>query len=162
MNERGFTLLEAAVVAGIISALAIAGLSSMGPHAAAARAGANQFDAAVAFARSVASSSGNGATMVVRQASITVMNGRPTSANALTAAGIPPFSIAATIAETAIGGAPFTIFFDSAGHASAMAGAVAIGDVVASDPGCPGGENNLTLTISDPRTSIARTLACEK
>lgn len=62
--------------------------------------------------------------------------------------------------EAQLGNAPFTIFLNSAGHASGIRGAVSTSSVIAGDPGCPAGETSIVLTFSEPHASDTRTLPC--
>jgi hypothetical protein len=135
------------------------------------RSSVDQFDGALAYARALAANSGNGATMVFerRTASdwsdapgfiLTIYSGRPTSAAALARTALPPIVSIGDVDEAKLGGVPFTLFLNSAGHASAMRGAVLPGTILAGDPGCPSGESGIVLTFSDGRASDTRTIPC--
>lgn len=166
--QRGFTLIETLVSVAITSILLLGAITlTASLHPAAAMASAAQFDAVIADSRSLATAGGNGATLVIAPApsgSGAVMQlyaGRPTQAGSLTASA-PVTAINAAVREATLGAPPFTIFFDSTGHASAMHGATNAGSVLPSDPGCPGGAAVLTITLSDARTSVTRTLPCRQ
>ncbi len=135
------------------------------------RSAATQFDAAIAYAQSLAATSGNGATLVFDRRTgadgavlpgftMTVYAGRPTAAGAIRNAPMPPVPSSATISEAKVGSVPFTVFLDGAGHASVTAGAASVRTVLDRDPGCPAGEDAVTLTLQDPRSAAVRTLAC--
>jgi hypothetical protein len=130
-----------------------------------------EFDAAIAYARAVAATSGNGATLVfnrrvdangsVSPGFVLVMySGRPTSTSALQPAHTAPVQSTGGISEAKLGAVPFTIFLDGAGHVSGMSGTVAPGTVLGGDPGCPPGEPAFVFTFSDPRATQTRTLPC--
>jgi type II secretory pathway pseudopilin PulG len=163
--QRGMTLVElvVAVAIAIVAAVALVALNQGGrPYA--AQSSVQQFDAALAYAQSLAATSGNGATMVFAPSGdgfvLTLYSGRPTSTTALSEAHLAATHIVGSVVEAKLGGAPFSVFLNGAGHASAASGAVAPGSVIASDPGCPAGESSVTLTFSDPRQSVTRSLPC--
>jgi type II secretory pathway pseudopilin PulG len=172
VRQRGSTLVELLVAAAIAVLIAAAFWSlSQGARAFGVRSATTQFDAALAYAQTLAANSGNGATMVFeRRVSadrstvpgfvLTVYSGRPTSAGALRPSSLAPITSNGDISEAKLGSVPFTIFLNSAGHASGMRAAVMTGTVIATDPGCPAGENSVTLTLSDPRTSDTRAIPC--
>ncbi|HET7813056.1 MAG TPA: prepilin-type N-terminal cleavage/methylation domain-containing protein [Candidatus Baltobacteraceae bacterium] len=161
--QRGFSLTEmllACAIAAVLLLLAMPPLSGTKPAAAASSALA--VDAAVSKAQSIAATSGNGATLqfsaVTNGTAIRVYSGRPNGVSAMTQAA-PDTNTFATIAESSLGAAPFAVFFDSSGHASAMSGMVDPAAAIASDPGCPAA-GAVTLLISDPRDRVQRTLPC--
>lgn len=160
-------------VAAAITILAAAALLSMscGTRLFAARSAVQQFDAALAYAQALASAGGDGATIVFSQRKtgdgavtdgfvLTVYSGRPTSANALQPASIPPLISVGDVAESKLGAPPFSVFLNASGHAGAARGAVSAGSVLASDPGCPPGEAGVTLVFRDPRAAVTRSIAC--
>ncbi|HET9096710.1 MAG TPA: hypothetical protein VFN37_08615 [Candidatus Baltobacteraceae bacterium] len=172
MRQRGTSLIELVIVVAVTVLIAVAlwalpqGARSFGMASA-----ASQFDSAIAYAQALAANSGNGATIVFDQRlseagspaggfTLTVYSGRPTAAGALEKAPMAPMTSSGDVRETRLGNVPFTIFLDSAGHASGMSGAVTAASMLASDPGCPAGESSVVLTFSDPRTSSSRTIAC--
>ena len=170
--QRGFTLIELLVtVAIVITMTALAAALSLGALPFAMRSAVDEFDTQIDYARSLAATSGNGATIVFeprRDAQGAVLPGfrarvyagRPNSAGALKVAPIPAIDSSGDISEASLGSPPFSIFFDSAGHASGMSGAVTTGSLLASDPGCPGGESQMTFIFRDPRATDRRLLSC--
>lgn len=167
MGQRGMTLLEVVVVAGIAALLAMAALAlAQGGRPFAARSAAVQFDAAFAYAQSLAANSGNGATLGFSADGssggfvLTVYSGRPTAAAAMQQAPMAPIRAAASLTEAKLGAVPFTVFLNSAAHGSAMRGTVSSGTVMSSDPGCPTGESAIKLTFGDGRDSEMRTIPC--
>jgi len=135
------------------------------------RSALSQFDAALAYARALAATSANGATLVFERRTaadgtalpgfkLTIYSGRPSSPGAMRSSSLPPIESGADISEARLGRVPFTVFLNGAGHASAMPGALSASSAVASDPGCPSGESGLVLNFSDPRGSDVRALPC--
>lgn len=159
------TLLEL-VVAVAIAVLAIVAFVALnqGERPYAAQSSVQQFDAVLAYADALAATSGNGATMVFSPSGdgfvLTLYSGRPTSATALSEANLAPIHMVGSVSEEKLGAPPFSVFLNGAGHASAASAAIAPGSVIASDPGCPAGESSVTLTFSDPRQSVTRSLPC--
>lgn len=154
----------------VIAAIAFWSMSQ-GARSFGARSAADRFDAALAYARALAANSGNGATLVFDQRRsadgsalpgfvLTIYSGRPTASGALSNAPAAPIESIADVREAKLGAVPFTIFLNSAGHASGTAGAVNVSTVIANDPGCPSGETSVVLTFSDPRSSATRAIAC--
>ena len=162
MGQRGFTLVEVTVAAAIAVILICTSLALACGRPAAAAAGL-AFDAEIASAQSLARSSGNGATLVIQPAAagevMRLYSGRPDANNALIA-GTPDVTLDAHVSESTLGAPPFTIFFDSAGNASAMRGAVAQSTVLPSDPGCPANAASLQIRIADARAVHTRTVVC--
>lgn len=163
--QRGMTLVEVVLAVAIATIAGVAFVAlARGAHAYGAHSAVQQFDAALAYAQSLAANGGNGATMVFAPDgdgfSLTVYSGRPTSAGALSASGMAPIGAAASVSEARLGAPPFSVFLNGAGHASATRGAVTPGSVIANDPGCPAGETSVTLQMRDPRTSVTRSLSC--
>ena len=152
---------------------ALAVVLAQGARPFAMRSATAQFDAAVAYARSLAASSGNGATIVFTlrkdaQAtqlpgfSAAVFSGRPNSAGPIKPAQVPPFTSTADIGERTLGPPPFSIFLNGAGYATGTAGAVTTSSLLPSEPSCPGGGTFMTFRFSDPRASDTRTLPCSR
>ncbi len=149
VEQRGFTLLELAVVVAILAGLAAVPLAIAGAgRPLAMRSAVVQFDAAVAYARTLAATDGNGATIVFaprRDAAgdvlpgftAQVFAGRPTAAGSMRAAPLPDFSTNGSIHETAFGDPPFSVFFNGEGSASGMHGAVTPGSASRRRPGVP-------------------------
>lgn len=161
------TLLEVLLACAVLSVIAIAGMAlAQGSRAGSRRSAVAQFDAELAYAESLAANSGNGATLVFTPGTtgdgfvLTVYSGRPTSAGAMQQSSLAPIHGGGTITEAKLGGIPFSVFLDGAGHASARSGSVSPGTIVASDPGCPLGEPAIALRFSDSRGSDTRTIPC--
>jgi len=174
-GQRGFTLVELVVAVGIVALLAVAATLTLALRPGALRASVASFDASFAAARAIATTSGNGATIVVAPRSdargrlpgfiVRIYRGRPTSANAVTLADLPAIVADADVREATLGAPPFAIFLSSAGNASGLAAYPAFaGDgtpqfaPVASQPPCPAG--GLSLTFSSAHGSQTRVLAC--
>ncbi len=170
--QRGFTLLELCVVVAIVATAAVVSFAMAGgARAFGAQSAAVQFDATVAYARSLAAAGGNGATIVftprkdaggaaVPGFSARVFSGRPNGLG-MQAAPVPPIGAMADISEASLGAPPFSVFFNSAGQADAVPGAVTAGALLQSEPPCPGAGGLLRFRLSDPRMAIVRTLACK-
>jgi hypothetical protein len=123
------------------------------------RSSVTQFDAALAYARALAATSGNGATLLLTPRApvgflIAVYSGRPTAADALSPAGIAPLSADGDVAEATLGKPPFAIYLNSAGHASMARTAAGATPSPTSEPACPP-SGQWMLTFSDARTSTA-------
>ena len=154
------------LIAAALSVLMAAALFShaAGERIFAARSAIDMLDAQIAQARAIAATGGNGATLVFVPApngfGMRLYQGRPNAAGALSPAG-PRFTSAAEIREAALGAPPFTVFFDGAGHASAMAGAQDGASLVVSEPACPGAGGAVVLEVADSRLNAGRQLACK-
>ena len=150
--ERGFTLVETAVTMGIVAVLLAAGgawLLAMRPGA--LMHATSDYDAALASARGIAITSGNGATLVFAPRSggvpgfaLRAYSGRPASAGAVIATTVMPVDSDATVTEATLGAPPFAIFIGASGHASGKAAYPSIDargnatfPVVANEPGVP-------------------------
>ena len=136
----------------------------------AVRSSVTQFDAALAYAKAIAATSGNGATMLVAPRlpagfAITLFSGRPTARDALQPAGIAPFSADAAVAEATLGPPPFALYVNSAGRVS-MAPSATFGTPppLAAEPRCPSaGEWVLAFTDGrGPKGTDVRRLTCSK
>ncbi len=167
MRERGVTLVEVVIVTAIIVLIAATSLGlSQGARTYGMRSATGQFDAALGYAQALAASSGNGATLKFTAPAsgpgfvLTVYSGRPNALGAMRLARMAPVTSTGGVREAKLGAVPFTIFLDSAGHASGMAGTLTASAVLANDPGCPPGEGSVVLTFSDPRATDTRTIAC--
>jgi type II secretory pathway pseudopilin PulG len=173
VSQRGTTLVELLVASAIAVLAAVAFFSlSQGARAFSMRSATAQFDAALSYAQALASTSGNGATMVFARRLgpdgapmpgfvLALYAGRPTGANALQPAPMPPLQSPGDLAEARLGDVPFTIFLDGAGHASGMTGTVGSGTVISTDPGCPPGETGIVLRFSDSRAVDTRSVPCD-
>ena len=166
MRQRGFTLIELLIVAAIVITVAAFALSaSNGLHPMAMRSALSQFDAALAYGKAVASTSGNGATLLVtlRESgfAIAIYSGRPTAADALKPAGIAPLLADGSIREVTVGAPPFAIFLDAAGHAALAAFSGATPAPMPAQPACPASrEWTLELASSNQASSTLRALPC--
>jgi len=172
MDQRGTTLVEIVIVAAIVAMLAaLAAGISQGARATAARSAAVDFDALIAYAQTIAATSGNGATAVfaprvdvqgapMRGFTLTIYAGRPTANGALRRAPIAPLISAADVTENALGPPPFTVFFDGSAHAGAARGDLSAGAPLSSDPGCPPGERAVGLAFGDALARVSRSLPC--
>lgn len=153
------------LIAAAVSVLMTAAFFSLaaGARVFAARSAMDALEAELAHARAIAATSGNGATAVFLSAprgfTMQLYRGRPNAPGAMAAAG-PALESAADLREASLGAPPFTLFFDGAGHAGAMAGAAGASTVLASDPGCPGSAGAIALSLSDGRLTTRLTLAC--
>jgi hypothetical protein len=166
VEQRGVTLFEVVIVAAIfVLVMAAALVLSAGSGTLETRAATSQFDGALAYAQSLAATSGNGATLVFSSDeggfTLTTYAGRPNAAGAMRQAPIAPFAANAHVSEAKLGPAPFTVFLNGEGHASGIKGAVSPGTVIANDPGCPSGESSIVLTFEDPHYSHTRTIPCK-
>jgi type II secretory pathway pseudopilin PulG len=161
VSQRGTTLVELviAVAIAVVFGVAVSSLAQ-GSRTYAKQSAVHQFDAAFAYAQSLAASSGNGSTMVFNTGTLVVYSGRPTTATAMSASSIAPIALHADISEAVLGAPPFSVFINGAGHASASNGMVAPGTVIAGEPGCPPGEQSVTITFSDPQGSVTRSIPC--
>jgi prepilin-type N-terminal cleavage/methylation domain-containing protein len=176
-RERGFTLLEIAVALGILAVLLVAGTWAMALHPAALRSATDDLDAALASAKAVAASSGNGATLVfaprsaggriVAGFSLRIYRGRPNAAGSVTSTNVMELVADATVREKTLGAPPFSLFIDSAGNASGAAnyptfdaGGEAVFGTIAREPSCPAGGFTLTLTNPQATATATRVLPC--
>ncbi len=162
------------VVAAIVAMLlAGGGAFLLGMHPGALVQASNDFDAALADARALAVTSGNGATLVfaprpngVPGFTLRVYTGRPTSAKSVFTSTSMPLVSDATVSEATLGTPPFAIFLGASGHASGKggypnvaAGGHATFPPIASEPPCPHG--GFTLTFVGPQHARAtRTIPC--
>jgi type II secretory pathway pseudopilin PulG len=167
VRQRGMTLIEVTISAAIaILMAAVLFQPANGSRSPAASTAAASFDAALAYAKSLAATSGNGATLVFAAASpapgfsLRIYSGRPTSSGALTGAPAMPISSTAAVVESALGPPPFSIFLDGSGAASGMRGALLPGQVLGNDPGCPAGETAIQLRFSAGPSIATRALPC--
>ena len=166
MRQRGFTLIEVLIVAAIVITVAAFALNmTNGTRPMAKRSALTQFDAALAYGKAIASTSGNGATLLItpRQPgfAITIYSGRPTAVEALKPAGIAPMLSDAGIREENIGAPPFAIFLDSGGHAAVAAVGGGTPAPMPAQPACPpSGEWTLEFGTGKQAPYDLRTLPC--
>jgi prepilin-type N-terminal cleavage/methylation domain-containing protein len=173
-TERGFTLVETVVTMAIVAVLLAAGGAwLLAMHPGALMHATSDYDAALASARGIAMTSGNGATLVFAPRSggaagftLHAYSGRPASTGAVTTTTVMPVDSDATITEATLGKPPFAIFIGASGHASGKASYPAIDAlgnatfaVVAGEPACPAG--GFVFTFTGPQGAVAkRTLPC--
>jgi len=177
-RQRGFTLIEVLVTVGILTLLLAAGAWSFSLHPNALVAATDDVDAALASARAIAASSGNGATLVFAPRgngrgsrlagfALRIYSGRPNAPGAVNPTSAMPVIADANVRERTLGTPPFSLFVDSAGDASAEASYPALDAngnarfaVIAQEPACPPG--GFLLTFTNPRSGVSstRSLAC--
>jgi hypothetical protein len=131
------------------------------------------YDAALASARGLAMTSGNGATLVfaprnggVPGFALRAYSGRPASAGAVRATTVMPVESDATVREATLGVPPFAIFIGASGHASGKPSYPSIDargnatfSIVANEPACPPG--GFVFTFTGPQGAVAkRALPC--
>ena len=167
--RRGFSILELVTVVAILALLAAVATNGLGAKRGAAAAAARQFDGVMAAALAVASSSGDGATLVFSpedagpgsRVRIALYAGRPDGAASPYPAGVPAADLDAGVAEDSLGQAPFALFLTSAGRPSGLAGYADSGGSfvpVPAEPPCPPGGYRLTFQAGPE--SATRTLPC--
>ena len=162
------------IAVGIAAILLVAGgvwMLSLRPGA--LRGAVNDFDSALAVARQLAATSGNGATLAFVPRTdgaqgfvLRVYSGRPNSANAVTATNTMAVSSNATVSEATYGSPPFAIFLSSAGYPTGKASYPSIDasgnatfPLVAKQPPCPNG--GIVLTFKSPQGATqTRSLKC--
>jgi prepilin-type N-terminal cleavage/methylation domain-containing protein len=173
-REAGFTLLEMVVAIGVALILLAAGgywMLSMRPGA--LRGALDDFDSNVAAAKTLAASSGNGATLVFAPQTggapgftLRVYSGRPNASNAVTTTNTMAAISATSVSEAHFGKPPFAIFLNSAGYPTGSANYPTLDaqenptfGVIAQQPPCPSG--GIVLTFTSPQgVTATRTLPC--
>lgn len=173
--QRGFTLIETLVVVGIVAILlAAGGLFLLGMRPGALVQATDDFDAVMASARSVAATSGNGATLVFAPRAspaapgfeLRVYLGRPTRTGGVASTNAMPVVSDAAVSEATFGSPPFAIFIGSSGHVSGKASYPTIDNAgkatfpkIAAEPACPNG--GFVLTFVGPQGARqTRTIPC--
>jgi prepilin-type N-terminal cleavage/methylation domain-containing protein len=161
VRERGFSLIEVLVAAAIVAIVTLAAWSlSTASHPFASESAVFQFDTAMAYARSVASTSGNGATIIVTSGSIAVYSGRPTSENAMRPAPMAPIVVKGVrVSEASLGAPPFALFLNSAGQVTMASFTGATPAPLAAEPPCSV-SSRWVLTFTDARSTAARVFPC--
>jgi len=161
LMQRGFTLLETIITVAIVAMLVVAGGAfAQAFHPYAASSSVARMSALLATARSVAASSGNGATLTLTpapngaQTTVTLYAGRPDGG----AFGpvVTTDTLDATVTSAGVTGSTFSLFVDSAGTgtASSWTATQAASSV---EPACPG-PLDLTFAVSGGRATHA--LSC--
>lgn len=161
-DERGFTLIEMTIAVAIVAMLAAAaGLWAMSLRPAGLRSALDQYDGALAAARALAQTSGNGATLAFEPDAHTggfllrVYRGRPTSPGAVSPTPIAAAGEGIALRERSLGAPPFAIFVGTAGHVGGLAGYPALDgngrpvfSEVAREPSCPAGGFSFTFSTA--------------
>jgi len=167
--QHGFTLVETAIVVAVIALLVTAGAFTFANKPYALRSSATLFDSALAHARSIAETSGNGATVVVAarnsdRAVLYVYRGRPNDPASMSL-DAPAIEIEASVTASTLGNAPYAFFIDGAGQVRAIGsyppltnGAPAAFPVLASPPPCDAPGYGVTLAAASG--SEGRLLPC--
>jgi prepilin-type N-terminal cleavage/methylation domain-containing protein len=140
-GQRGTSLIEVLLTVAILAMLWMVASVSFGNRAFETRSAATIFDAQLAHAAAIASTSGGTATLsfaIAPSGSGTVVSIAPPDA--------PPETLRADVSEPVLGKPPFTISVDAYGHA------------VAPLPCPPAG--GYTLTFSAGPASESRSLPC--
>ncbi len=166
-DSRGYTLVEVTVATGILAVFLLAvGAIALGSRPFAVRSDATRFDALVAAARAVASSGGNGATLAFvpvggsAGATARLYAGRP-NGGPMRPTSLAPVRLRTEIRAKNVGRPPFSLFFSSAGYATAASGSYAPGSYLASEPPCPvPSPGTAVVTFSAGRAGESRTLPC--
>ncbi|HTU82450.1 MAG TPA: prepilin-type N-terminal cleavage/methylation domain-containing protein [Candidatus Acidoferrales bacterium] len=175
-GQRGSTLIELLVVVGLLALLlAAGGTLLLGMHPGALVGAATDFDSALASARAVASTGGNGATLVFAPRRVPsgapgfelrVYAGRPSAPAAVTPTTAMPVVSDASVSEATLGAPPFAIFLGASGDVSGKASYPALDArgnatfaTIASEPPCP--NRGFVLTFTSPQGARAtRALGC--
>lgn len=175
-RQRGFSLIEALVVVGLMSAVLLGFAASRGARAPEAHVAALGLQAALAEARALAMSnadvSGSGATLSLEPERggtvVSVYESRPIAGKSppVVDGGFPPEHFAAkmTLAGAASAGQPFSIFVSSSGYASVEANYAydpAHPVLLAADPGCDEAAG-VAITVSDGVRSETHALDCRE
>lgn len=154
----------------VITVATIAFGMSPGARPLAMRSAVTQFDAALAYARAIAATSGNGATLVLTPRdpvgfTMSLYSGRPTAPNALQVAGMAPIATDAAVTEATLGQPPLALYVNGGGRVSiGRVDASATPAPLAAEPACPAaGEWVLTFTDGRaPSASDVRRLECSR
>jgi len=166
-GERGFTLIEMLVAVGIIMLLAVAGgVWTLAMRPGALRSSVDGYDASIAAALALASTSGNGATLVFLPRTdgrggalpgftLDVYGGRPNADGAVHPSGTMRVAGDASVSEKTLGKPPFALFLSSTGRPTGAAAYPAVDasgrpsfTTIAVQPPCPSGGLLLTFAVS--------------
>ncbi|HEY1654194.1 MAG TPA: prepilin-type N-terminal cleavage/methylation domain-containing protein [Candidatus Tumulicola sp.] len=176
-SERGFTLLETIATLAIAAILLTAGgIWMLGRHPGVLAQGTDDYDAALAVARTLAVTSGRGATLVfvprrsrggnIPGFNLRVYSGRPEPGASVTATTAMSLTSPASVSERTLGSPPFALFFGASGHVSGApayprvdAAGVAQFAEIEREPACPSGGFILAFA-APPLARQTRTLAC--
>ncbi len=167
-REAAFSTVELIVAVAITLMLLAAGgywVRAMQPGA--LRGAVDDVQADLAAARSIAASSGNGATLVFAPQpgtapgfTLRVYSGRPNAPGAVAPATTMPVSSVTSLAEMHFGKPPFALFLSSAGYATGLANYPSLDAqenpafaVIAQQPACPPG--GIVLTFTSPQGATA-------
>ena len=178
-SQRAFTMLETVAALGIVTILLLAGLriATLARAPGATANAATQLDAAIALSRSLARSSGNGATLLALPRTdargramvgfrIVLYRGRPNAPGAATLARSLPLVADATLEEGSVGAPPFALFFRGDGSAVALAhpslgGSAAAPQLatIAAEPPCLSSAGVL-LRVTRNGATVTRSIPC--
>ena len=174
-RQAGFTLAETAVALAILAMLAAGAAWMLGTHPGAMTHATDDFDAALASARAIAATSGNGATLAflprgdtshaLAGFTLRVFRGRPTAIGAVRPSTAMPVTSDAGVSEKTLGTPPFALFFGASGNVSGASnypqsdarGEVRFG-TIAIEPPCP--EGGFVLSFADARKTVKVRLPC--
>ena len=172
-------MLETMAALGIVAVLLFAGLrmATLARAPGATAEAAAQLDAALALARSLARSSGNGATLLALPRSDTRGNalpgfrlvlyrGRPNAPGAASLTRELPLVADASLREASVGAPPFALFFRRDGSAVALARPSLSGSaaqprfaIIAAEPPCPSA-TGLLLSVMRNGATVTRSIPC--
>lgn len=159
MGQRGFTLIEVLAAAGIAILVSLAVAAGVNHGAGEAGLAGRQFDASLAYARTLAARSGGGATVLLDASGVRVYSGRPTAPGMLAAAPEPAIPLNVAISEASLGAAPLALFVDASGAVTMERYAGATPPPLATQPACPSAGAWL-LRLAGPRSTQTRSLPC--
>jgi hypothetical protein len=175
-RQRGFTLLDVAVACAVVAILAVAAVAiGQAIRPSALRAALDGYDASLAAARALASSGGDGATLVFTPRFgpagarlpgflLRVYAGRPNDPARMHPGSSLPVIARADVTSPSLGTPPFSIFVNASGHASGRAGYPALAadgtprfSTITREPPCAG---EIVLRFRTPTAEETRMIAC--
>jgi len=175
-RQRGFTLLDVAVACAVVAILAVAAVAiGQAIRPSALRAALDGYDASLAAARALASSGGDGATLVFTPRFgpagarlpgflLRVYAGRPNDPARMHFGSSLPVIARADVTSPSLGTPPFSIFVNASGHASGRAGYPALAadgtprfSTITREPPCAG---EIVLRFRTPTAEETRMIAC--